>query len=96
LAADRSPPPAPKPNKGRAKAKKPKKQDVVSESDEDISFADALGVVPPAVDKGNNVFKVKSEWIPIFGVEPDGKVMIEGLQDRFLKKYYVDDLEPLR
>jgi hypothetical protein len=82
--------------KPRDKRKKPVQDDTLSASDEDISFADALGIVPPPVDKGNNVFKVKSEWIPIFGVESDGKVMIEGLQDRMLNKYYVDDMEPLR
>jgi hypothetical protein len=78
------------------KKKKAKAVPVVNNSsDDDISFADAIGVVPDAPVAGNNIFKQKIEWIAVRGVEADGNVMIDALQDRFLKKYYTD-LEPLR
>jgi hypothetical protein len=68
-----------------------------SDSDDDISFADALGLAPAPVETGNrSVFKQRTEWIVVAPVESDGKVMIEELQDRMLKKYYVPDLEPLK
>jgi hypothetical protein len=91
-----TPPASPKPRPPPQTPKKPRRR--VDDSDDDISFADALGVLPQVVTRTGNdtVLKQKVEWITVKGVEDDGNVMIEALQDRILKKYYVAGLEPLK